>query len=133
MTTVTQNTWKQEQECTRTDTSPPRAHNAVPALARAPLRADARAARPPDALLHRGHSGPERVRVSPARADADSAVPELVLHQPDPVLPDPDLRAHADSPGPDAARARGDVRVHLPVPTLRRRLYARADPTRPAG
>lgn len=102
--------------------------HAVPALTRCVLRADARAARSPDALLHRGHSRQKRVRAWPGGAHADPAVSKLVVHQPDPILPDPDLRAHADPPGSVAAGAR--VRVHLPVPA---RLYARADPPRPAG
>lgn len=128
-----QTTWKQEQKSTNTDISYSSRSHAVPALARASLRADARAAGPPDALLHRGHSGQKHVRVRPGRPDADSTVSELVLHQSDSVLPDPDLRAHADPPGSVPARARGHVRVHLPVPALRGRLYTRADPSRPAG
>lgn len=107
--------------------------HAVPSRQRASLRADARAAGSPDALLHRGHSGQKRVHVRPGGADTDSAVSELIFHESDSLLSDPDLRAHADPPGSVAARAHGYVRVHLPVPALRGRLYARADPTRPAG
>lgn len=107
--------------------------HAVPSRQRASLRTDARAVGSPDAFLHRGHSGQKRVRVQPGRSDADTTVSKLIFHKSDTLLSDSDLRAHADPPGFVSARTDGHVRVHLPVPALRGRLYARADPTRPYG
>lgn len=99
----------------------------------------AAAAGAPDAVLHRGHPGPRARRAHPR---PHAAVPQLLLHQPRVLLPDPGVRAHADPPrllAPLRRRAGRRLRTwrlrgpSVPLPADGERLHARPVPPRPPG